>query len=45
MCWQTAARPAVSTIPYFDVMIGSPAPPMNPDAEYDDVKEFEAKND
>ena len=26
-----------------DVMIGSPAPPMNPDAEYDDVKEFEAK--
>lgn len=27
-----------------DVMIGSPAPPMNPDAEYDQVKEFEAKS-
>ena len=26
-----------------DVMIGSAAPPMNPDKEYDDVKEFEAK--
>lgn len=26
-----------------DVVIGSPAPPMNPDAEYDEVKEFEAK--
>ncbi len=27
-----------------DVMIGSPAPVMNPDAEYDQVKEFEAKS-
>jgi len=27
-----------------DVMIGSPAPAMNPDAEYDEVKEFEAKS-
>jgi ferredoxin len=26
-----------------DVMIGSPAPPMNPDAEYDEVNEFEGK--
>lgn len=26
-----------------DVMIGSPAPPMNPDAEYDEVTEFEGK--
>ena len=26
-----------------DTMIGSPAPAMNPDAEYNDVKEFEAK--
>ncbi len=26
-----------------DVMVGSPAPAMNPDAEYNDVKEFEAK--
>ncbi|HOD31735.1 MAG TPA: 4Fe-4S binding protein, partial [Smithellaceae bacterium] len=27
-----------------DVMIGSPTPAMNPDAEYDEVKEFEAKS-
>jgi ferredoxin len=26
-----------------DVMIGEPAPAMNPDAEYNEVKEFEAK--
>ena len=26
-----------------DVMVGSPAPPMNPDAEYDEVNEFEGK--
>jgi len=26
-----------------DVMIGSPAPAMNPDAEYDEVKEFEGQ--
>ncbi len=26
-----------------DVLIGSPAPPMNPEAEYDDVKAFESK--
>ena len=26
-----------------DQMIGSPAPPMNPDAEYDEVTEFEGK--
>ncbi|HPD57201.1 MAG TPA: 4Fe-4S dicluster domain-containing protein [Smithellaceae bacterium] len=27
-----------------DVMVGSPAPAMNPEAEYDQVKEFEAKS-